>query len=106
MAGTVVWEGRADAVAQVTTVTVGGTLSGETFTISVGGVAIATHTDADTVIATTVAALVAACPLLERSAVKASSAPRSNGRKFQHTASATNRPFVTLGGKNHGARFI
>ena len=53
-----------------------------------------------------VAALVAACPLLERSAVKASSAPRSNGRKFQHTASATNRPFVTLGGKNHGARFI
>jgi len=47
-------------VAQVTTVTVGGTLSGETFTISVNGVIIATHTDATTVIAATVAALVAA----------------------------------------------
>jgi len=52
--------GTADAVAQVTTVTVGGVLAGETFTLSVGGVAIASHTDADTVIATTVAALVSA----------------------------------------------
>ena len=54
------WLGQTAAVAQVTTVTVGGTLSSETFTISVGGVAIASHTDADTVIATTVTALVAA----------------------------------------------
>ena len=54
------WLGQTAALAQVTTVTVGGTLSSETFTISVGGVAIASHTDADTVIATTVAALVAA----------------------------------------------
>lgn len=60
MAATKSWVGKSVAVAQVTTVTVGGTLSGETFTISVGGVVIATHTDADTVIATTVAALVAA----------------------------------------------
>jgi len=57
---TMYWQGQATAVAQVTTVTVGGTLSGETFTISVGGVAIATHTDATTTIANTVAGLVAA----------------------------------------------
>ena len=57
---TVYWIGKASAVAQVTTVTVGGTLSGETFTISVGGVAIATHTDADTSVATAKAALIAA----------------------------------------------
>jgi len=54
------WEPKALTVAQVTTVTVGGTLAGETFTITVGGVDIASHTDADTVIATTVAALVSA----------------------------------------------
>ncbi len=54
------WQGKSTAVAQVTTVTVGGTLSSETFTITVGGVDIASHTDADTVIATTVAALVSA----------------------------------------------
>lgn len=47
-------------VAQVSEATVGGTLAGETFEISVGGVIIASHTDADTVIATTVAALVVA----------------------------------------------
>lgn len=47
-------------VAQVSEATVGGTLAGETFTISVGGILIASHTDTDTVIATTVAALVAA----------------------------------------------
>lgn len=52
------WEPKAIGVAQVTTVTVGGTLSGETFTISVNGVAIASHTDTDTVIASTVADLV------------------------------------------------
>ena len=54
------WEPKALPVAQLTTVTVGGTLAGETFTITVGGVAIASHTDTDTLIATTVAALVAA----------------------------------------------
>lgn len=54
------WVGKAPPVAQVTTVTVGGTLAGEDFEISVGGELIASHTDADTVIATTVAALVAA----------------------------------------------
>jgi hypothetical protein len=54
------WEPKVLTVAQLTTVTVGGTLAGETFTITVGGVAIASHTDTDTVIATTVAALVAA----------------------------------------------
>ncbi len=52
------WQGQSIGVQQVTTVTVGGTLAGETFTISVGGIVIATHTDTDTVIATTVAALV------------------------------------------------
>ena len=59
---TVYWEPDASvtAVAQVTTVTVGGTLSGETFTLTVGDVTVASHTDADTVIATTVAALVSA----------------------------------------------
>jgi hypothetical protein len=57
---TVYWIGKSTAVAQVTTVTVGGTLSGETFTISVGGVAIATHTDSDTLIASAKAALIAA----------------------------------------------
>lgn len=57
---TIYWEPKAITVAQVTTVTVGGTLAGETFTITVGGVDIASHTDTDTVIATTVAALVAA----------------------------------------------
>jgi len=54
------WLGQTAAVAQVTTVTVGGTLSSETFTISVGGVAIASHTDATTVISATVTALVTA----------------------------------------------
>jgi len=54
------WTPNAAAVAQVTTVTVGGTLSGETFTISVNGVQIASHTDATTTISDTVAALVAA----------------------------------------------
>ncbi|MDZ7809208.1 MAG: hypothetical protein U5L11_02515 [Arhodomonas sp.] len=54
------WQPKAQPVAQVTTVTVGGTLSGETFSISVGGLVIATHTDATTTIADTVAALVAA----------------------------------------------
>jgi len=54
------WQPKVTAVAQLTTVTVGGTLSGETFTLTVNGIDIATHTDADTVIATTVAALVAA----------------------------------------------
>lgn len=51
---------KASKVAQVCTATVGGTLAGETFTISVGGVIMATHTDGTTVIADTVAALVAA----------------------------------------------
>ena len=50
--------GGAKAVAKVYTITVGGTLAGETFTISVNGKVMATHTDADTVIATAVAALV------------------------------------------------
>ena len=54
------FEPKAITAAQVTTVTVGGTLAGEAFTITVGGVEIASHTDTDTVIATTVAALVAA----------------------------------------------
>jgi hypothetical protein len=54
------WKPKALPVAQLTTVTVGGTLAGETFTITVGGVAIASHTDTDTIIASTVAALVAA----------------------------------------------
>jgi hypothetical protein len=53
------WQPKAKAVAQVTTVTVGGTLSSETFTISVNGVVIATHTDSTTVIAATIAGLVA-----------------------------------------------
>lgn len=51
--------GQASSVAQITTTTVGGTLSGETFTISVGGVLIATHTDSTGTISDTVAALVA-----------------------------------------------
>lgn len=42
MATTRYWLGSASAVAQVTDVTVGGTLSGETFAITVGGVTIAT----------------------------------------------------------------
>jgi len=46
-------------VAKVITLTIGGTLAGETFTISIGGDVIASHTDTDTVIASTVAALVA-----------------------------------------------
>lgn len=50
--------GGAGTVAKVSTVTVGGTLSGETFEIKVNGKVIASHTDADTVIATTVAGLV------------------------------------------------
>jgi hypothetical protein len=50
--------GSAQAVAQVTTVTVGGTLSGETFNILVNGEICATHTDSTTVIADTVAGLV------------------------------------------------
>ncbi len=54
------WDPKAIPVKQLTTVTVGGTLSGETFSISVNGVTIASHTDTDTVIATTVAALVSA----------------------------------------------
>ncbi|MCK5613115.1 hypothetical protein KAR91_65180 [Candidatus Pacearchaeota archaeon] len=54
------FEPKALPVAQLTTVTVGGTLAGETFTISVGGVDIASHTDTDTLIASTVAALVSA----------------------------------------------
>ena len=57
---TIYWLGTATAVAQVDTLTVGGTISGEAFTISVGGVAIASHTDADTDPDTAVAALVAA----------------------------------------------
>jgi len=56
----VYWVGGAPAVAQITKVTVGGTLAGETFTISIGGEVIATHTDGTTNIADTVAALVAA----------------------------------------------
>lgn len=52
--------GTAVAVAQVSNATVGGTLAGETFTISVNGLVIASHTDTTTVIADTVAALVAA----------------------------------------------
>lgn len=52
--------GTATAVAQVRTLAVGGTLNGETFTISIGGETIASHTDSTTVIADTVAALVAA----------------------------------------------
>lgn len=50
--------GRAAAVAKVVNLTVGGTLAGETFTVSVGGVIIASHTDTTTVISDTVAALV------------------------------------------------
>ena len=57
--GTVYWEPKAVLTAQVTTVTVGGVLAGETFTISIGGVVMASHTDTTTVIADTVAALVA-----------------------------------------------
>lgn len=37
--------GRSTAVAQVDSIEAGGTISGETFTISVGGVVIASHTD-------------------------------------------------------------
>lgn len=57
---TQIWRPKALAVAEVVTVTVGGTLSSETFQLKLGGVVIAEHTDTDTVIATTVAALVAA----------------------------------------------
>lgn len=53
-----VFIGGAGTVAKISTVTVGGTLAGETFQIKVGDKVIASHTDADTVIATTVAALV------------------------------------------------
>ncbi|NRA58249.1 MAG: hypothetical protein HRU13_09085 [Phycisphaerales bacterium] len=42
---TVYWIGRASAVAQVSSATPGGTISGETFTISVDGVAIASYTE-------------------------------------------------------------
>ena len=45
---TMEWRGKATAVAQIVNVTAGGTLAGETFTISVGGVAIASHTDTTT----------------------------------------------------------
>lgn len=55
-----IYVGAAQAVAKVYTITVGGTLAGETFNIMVNGKVIASHTDTDTVIATTVAALVAA----------------------------------------------
>lgn len=50
--------GGAGTVAKVSTVTVGGTLAGETFNIMVNGKVFATHTDSDTVIASTVAGLV------------------------------------------------
>ncbi len=53
-----VFVGGAGTVAKVSTVTVGGTLAGETFQIKVNGKVIASHVDADTVIATTVAGLV------------------------------------------------
>lgn len=52
--------GTANKISKVVTITVGGTLSGETFQILVGGVVMASHTDTDTTISTTVAALVAA----------------------------------------------
>ena len=58
---TVYWLGTAEAVAQVTTVTVGGTFSGEDFEISVGGEVIASYTqdgsdDADAIASALVAA--------------------------------------------------
>lgn len=52
--------GTADAVAKVVTITVGGTLAGETFEIKMGDVVMASHTDTTTAIADTVAALVTA----------------------------------------------
>lgn len=52
--------GTADPIAKVVTITVGGTLAGETFEIKMGNVVMASHTDTDTVISTTVAALVLA----------------------------------------------
>lgn len=54
------WAPQAVAVKQKITVTVGGTLAGETFQLGLGGQVFAEHTDGDTVIVTTVAALVAA----------------------------------------------
>jgi hypothetical protein len=54
------WLGQAVAIKQKITVTVGGTLAGETFKIGVGGTYFAEHTDTTTTIADTVAALVAA----------------------------------------------
>ena len=86
------FEPKATAVAQLTTVTVGGTLSGETFTISVNGVDIASHTDADTVIATTVADLV--------SDWNASTHPYATG-----ITAADTSPSLTLTGDTAGVPF-
>lgn len=86
------WEGKAAAVAQVSTATVGGTLSGETFTISVNGVDIASHTDSTTTIADTVAALVAAW--------NASTHPYATG-----ITAADNSPVVTLTADTAGRPF-
>lgn len=60
MAIDAVFLGTAVPVAQITKVTVGGTISGETFQILVNGEVIASFLDTDTVIATVVAGLVTA----------------------------------------------
>lgn len=90
---TIYFKGTAAPVAQVTTVTVGGTLAGETFTISAGGVAIASHTDATTVIADTITALVAAW--------NASTHPYATGI----TAAAAS-PTLTLTSDTAGVPFV
>lgn len=95
------WIGGAEAVQQVTTVTVGGTLSGENFTISaehpsgsVGNVVpIASHTDSDTSTESAATALAAAWNASNHPYATAVSASAS-GSVITFTAKTAGVPFL------------
>lgn len=90
---TMLFIGTADKIAKVVTITVGGTLAGETFEISAGGVVMASHTDTTTVIADTISALVIAW--------NASTVPWA-----QAVSAGDSSPDVVLTAKIPGADFL
>lgn len=101
------WIGGAPAVAQISKATVGGTLAGETFQIMINGEVIAEHTDSTTVIADTVAALVAAFNLSDCPYADGIIAATDDSPDVVLTSEVDGMPFVvTLNTPGASATFV
>lgn len=87
------WAPQAVAIQEVITVTVGGTLSGETFQLGLGGQVFAEHTDTTTVIENTVDALIAAWNASTHPWAAAVTASKSGTTMVVLTADVAGVPF-------------